>query len=127
MLTTYQEALDYIYSFIDPTRKGATTDEEANRNLLRMRALLADAGNPQHTFRSVVIAGTKGKGSTAALVEAIVRAAGWRTGLFTSPHLHSYRERFQIDRTLISQADLISLVATLQPVIDHFDSEPYGR
>ncbi|PDW01221.1 bifunctional folylpolyglutamate synthase/dihydrofolate synthase [Candidatus Chloroploca asiatica] len=127
MRTTYQEALDYIYSFIDPTRKGATTDEEANRNLLRMRTLLADAGNPHHSFRSVVIAGTKGKGSTAALVEAIVRAARWRTGLFTSPHLHSYRERFQIDRTLISQADLISLVATLQPVIDRFDAEPYGR
>ena len=71
-----------------------------------MRALLAAAGDPQAALRTVVVAGTKGKGSTAAMIEAIARAAGLRTGLFTSPHLSSYRERIQVGREPIGQAEL---------------------
>ncbi|HMQ32211.1 MAG TPA: cyanophycin synthetase [Chloroflexaceae bacterium] len=125
-LRTYQDALDYIYSFIDPARKAARSSEAAAHNLDRMRALLAAVGDPQAALPSVVIAGTKGKGSTAAMVEAIARAAGLRTGLFTSPHLNSYRERLQIDRELISQSDLIALTAQLRPTIDAFDPAPHG-
>lgn len=126
-LRTYQDALDYIYGFIDPARKAAPTPEAAAVNLRRMGALLAAAGDPQRGLRAVVVAGTKGKGSTAAMVEAIARAAGLRVGLFTSPHLNSYRERIQINRELISQGDLIALAARLQPTIDAFDEAPYGR
>lgn len=126
-LRTYQDALDYIYSFIDPTRKAAATPDAAAHNLLRMGALLAASGDPHVGLPAVVIAGTKGKGSTAAMVEAIARAGGLRVGLFTSPHLNSYRERLQINRELISQGDLIALTERLRPPIDAFDPAPHGR
>lgn len=127
MIRTYQDALDYLYSFIDPTRKAAVTPAEAARNLSRVRALLAAVGDPQRSLATVVVAGTKGKGSTSVLTEAIARAAGLRTGLWTSPHLNSYRERIQVDRELISQGGLVDLVARLRPTIDAFDTERYGR
>lgn len=127
MIRTYQGALDYLYSFIDPTRKGAATPEEAALNLARVRALLAAAGDPQRGLATVVVAGTKGKGSTCALIEAIARAADLRTGLWTSPHLNSYRERIQIGRQPVSQAELVDLVEGLRPAIEGFDSAAYGR
>jgi dihydrofolate synthase/folylpolyglutamate synthase len=126
-IETYQDALDYIYSFIDPTRKAASSPTEAAVNLNRVRALLRAADDPQVGMPVVVVAGTKGKGSTCVLIEAILRAAGLRTGLWTSPHLSSYRERIQVGRELISQADLVALTTRLQPIIDAFDPEPYGR
>jgi dihydrofolate synthase / folylpolyglutamate synthase len=126
-MLTYQDALDYLYSFIDPARKAAASHEEAARNLERMAALLAAAGNPQAGTRAIVIAGTKGKGSTAALIEAMARASGMRVGLFTSPHLSSYRERIQVDRTLVTRAELLALVARLRPTIDAFAAGPHGR
>src|SRR5690242_8560639 len=120
----YQQALDYLYSFLDSERKLPRTPLEFN--LPRTAALLAALGAPQHAFRSVVIAGTKGKGSTAVLLEAIARAAGLRTGLWTSPHLHSYRERIQVDRAMISQAELIRAVEEIQPAVAAFDQGRYG-
>ena len=94
----YQQTLDYLYSFLDSEAKLPRTPAEFN--LPRTIALLRALGEPQRAFPSVVIAGTKGKGSTAALLEAIVRSSGLRTGLWTSPHLHSYRERIQVNRRL---------------------------
>jgi dihydrofolate synthase/folylpolyglutamate synthase len=70
-------------------------DEDAG--LERTRHLLALVGNPHHQYPVVHIAGTKGKGSTAAFIAAIAHAAGYRTGLYTSPHLHTFRERFQLN------------------------------
>jgi dihydrofolate synthase / folylpolyglutamate synthase len=126
-MLAYQDALDYLYSFIDPARKAAASHAEAAQNLERMAALLAAAGNPQAGMRAVVVAGTKGKGSTAALIEAMARASGLRVGLFTSPHLSSYRERIQVDRALIPRADLVALVVQLRPTIDAFAAGPHGR
>jgi dihydrofolate synthase/folylpolyglutamate synthase len=126
MIQTYQEALDYIYSFLDPARKAASGPEAAALNLDRMRALLAACGDPQRGMPAVVVAGTKGKGSTAAMIEAIARAAGLRTGLFTSPHLSSYRERMQVDRELITQEELVVLAEALRPALDAFDPAPFG-
>ena len=121
---TYQEALDYLYSFLDSEARLPRRPLEFN--LPRTFALLELVGNPQHTFPSIVIAGTKGKGSTAVMIEAIWRSAGYRTGLWTSPHLHSYRERIQVDRVPISQPDLVGQVETLKPLLDRFDQEQYG-
>src|SRR5690242_2755855 len=121
----YQQALDYLYSFLDSERKLPRTPLEFN--LPRTAALLAALGAPQHAFRSVVIAGTKGKGSTAALLEAIMRASGLRTGLWTSPHLHSYRERIQVDRRLISQPELVRAVEAIKPVVAALDQQRYGH
>jgi dihydrofolate synthase/folylpolyglutamate synthase len=89
----------------------------ARKGLIRleldaMRALLTRLGSPQRLFRSVHVAGTNGKGSTAAMVESALRAAGFRTGLYTSPHLESYRERIQLDGAPITPAWLLTMLDT---------------
>src|SRR3712207_426868 len=113
----YQAALDYIYSFINYESKMPPSPQHARFNLGRMRWLLRELDDPHTQFPSVVVAGTKGKGSTSAMLESILRAAGYRTGLFSSPHLHSWRERIQVDRRLIPQADVIAYVERLKPLV----------
>jgi dihydrofolate synthase/folylpolyglutamate synthase len=121
----YQQALDYLYSFPDSEAKLPRSPAEFN--LPQTSALLAAFDEPQRGFPSVVIAGSKGKGSTAALLEAIARAASLRTGLWTSPHLHSYRERIQVDRTPISQAELIAAIESIPARLAGFDRQRYGE
>ncbi|GAC1541444.1 MAG: folylpolyglutamate synthase/dihydrofolate synthase family protein [Herpetosiphon sp.] len=111
---TYQLALDYLYSFINYESKLPPSTDHARFNLDRLRCLLQALGDPQLRWPAVVIAGTKGKGSTAAMIESILRAAGLRTGLFISPHLHSWRERVQVERRLIDAADVVRLVEMLK-------------
>ena len=93
---TAQEALKYINS---PARVGAPTLEA-------MRALMARLGDVQNTLRFVHVAGTNGKGSTAAMIESMLRAAGYRTGLFTSPHLLRFSERIRVNGAEIADAAL---------------------
>src|SRR6185503_6624160 len=76
--------------------------------------LAAQAGNPQERLRFIHVAGTNGKGSTCAMLESVYRAAGLRVGLFTSPHLISFRERIQVNRQLIGEEDVVRLVANLR-------------
>jgi dihydrofolate synthase/folylpolyglutamate synthase len=86
--------------------------------LRNIRALLRDAGEPQKKFPSVHIAGTNGKGSTSSMTAAILTAAGYSVGLYTSPHLVSFRERIRINGVMIPQPELVRLVRRLQPSID---------
>ncbi len=83
-----------------------------------IRRLLEHLGNPQQRYAVVHIAGTKGKGSTAAMAEAILRAAGYRTGLYTSPHLHTIRERIRIGGELISPRMVVDLFERLRPAVE---------
>ncbi len=83
----------------------------ANLGLAPTLRLAELAGQPQSQLRFIHVAGTNGKGSTCAMLESIYRATGLRVGLYTSPHLVSFRERIQIDRELISEADAARLVA----------------
>lgn len=126
-ITSYQAALDYLYSFIDREKSPPTSQQAAQYNLARTRALLAAVGQPQSRFASIVVAGTKGKGSTSAILESILRTAGYRTGLWTSPHLHSYRERIQVDRELITQEELVIAMQQMVPVLTDFDVAQYER
>ena len=119
----YQRALDYLYSFLGPQGAPAPRPEA---NLERTSALLAAMGDPQRSLRCVVVAGTKGKGSTCAMVEAAARAAGMRVGLWTSPHLHSYRERIQIDRAPLSRDELTAAVASAVPLVAELSRSPLG-
>jgi dihydrofolate synthase/folylpolyglutamate synthase len=86
----------------------------ANFGLENTRKLAALAGDPQDKLRFIHVAGTNGKGSTCAMLESIYRAAGLRVGLFTSPHLVSFRERIQVNRQLIPEAEVIRLVEALR-------------
>jgi len=97
----------------------------ANFGLERTQKFAALAGNPQTQLRFIHIAGTNGKGSTSAMLESIYRAAGLRVGLFTSPHLVSFRERIQINRQMISEADVTRLVAELQLSLKGFSAEQH--
>jgi len=114
----YRQALAYLYSLTDYEKKGFAAYAPEFYNLERMLSLLALLDMPQSRYRAVHIAGTKGKGSTAALIESVLRAAGYRTGLYTSPHLHTFRERIQVRGCLIPEADIIRLVGVMQPLAD---------
>ena len=87
--------------------------------LERTQALLRRLGNPHQTYPSIHITGTNGKGSTAAMVESMLRAAGYRTGLYTSPHLHRVNERFQLNGQPIADAELAELIAKLDLLDQH--------
>src|SRR5436309_11643328 len=101
----YPEAIQFLYSLrLFGLKLGL-------ENTFKLAAL---AGNPQNKLRFIHVAGTNGKGSTCAMLESIYRAAGLRVGLFTSPHLVSFRERIQVNRRLISEADVVRLVAELR-------------
>ena len=114
----YQDALDYIFSYVNYEKYARFDYNETNLNLTRMRELLERLGNPQTQFRCVHIAGTKGKGSTSAMIESVLRAAGFRTGLYTSPHLHTFRERIRVDGKLMDKADLVNMLAEIRPAIE---------
>ena len=112
-IETYIDALQYIYSYAH-----YNPADTSNWNLDRMRKLLARLGNPQNQMPSLLIAGTKGKGSTAAIAESILRAAGYKTGLYTSPHLHSFRERIRLGGGLISEEMVVTLTHRLKPFFE---------
>ena len=101
----YREAIQFLYGL---RLFGAKFGLE---NSQRLAAL---AGNPHHRLRFIHVAGTNGKGSTCAMLESIYRAAGLRVGLFTSPHLISFRERLQVNRALISESEVARLVQEMQ-------------
>ena len=95
----------------------------ANFGLENTRKLAALAGNPQEKLRFIHVAGTNGKGSTCAMLESIYRAAGLRVGLFTSPHLVSFRERIQVNRQLIPESELVRLAEEIQPLLQQFPAD----
>jgi len=107
----YSEAIQFLYGL---RLFGAKFGLE---NTFKLAAL---AGNPQEKLRFIHVAGTNGKGSTCAMLESIYRAAGLRAGLFTSPHLVSFRERIQINRELISENDVVRFLSKLQPLLAEF-------
>jgi dihydrofolate synthase / folylpolyglutamate synthase len=113
----YEDALAYILSFSDYERSIGGTWPATRFSLARIEALCALLGRPQDDYPVLQVAGTKGKGSTAAMLQAALGAGGWRTGLFTSPHLHDLRERIRLGPALIPPATLAELVAELQPAI----------
>ncbi|MEA2007799.1 MAG: folylpolyglutamate synthase/dihydrofolate synthase family protein [Chloroflexota bacterium] len=111
----YQQALDYIYSFVDYSRTRQANLSPENFDLARMREFATALGNPQDNFKTIHVAGSKGKGSTSAFCAAALQEAGYRVGLYTSPHLKDFEERMQINREPIPRAYLVELVEEIKP------------
>ena len=106
----YQATLEYLYTFVDYSLVRNFRNSPETFDLGRMRRLAEALGNPQDQYPVIHVAGTKGKGSVAALCASALRAAGYRVGLYTSPHLDDFAERIQFDGQPISHAELVSLV-----------------
>ena len=123
----YKAALAYIEGFIDYERSPDFSRQARLYNLDRISLLLELLGNPQDRLRVVHIAGSKGKGSTAALIASVLTHAGYKTGLFTSPHLITPRERCRIDGALIPEADIAFYIGKLKPAIETVSASEFGR
>ena len=118
MTSNYKEALQYLYGLTNYEIKSTFAYAPQYFDLKRVYRLLDGLGNPHHEFRSVHVAGTKGKGSTCAMVASILQAAGYRTGMYTSPHLHTFRERIQVDGSYIPEAEFAALADRIRPHVE---------
>ena len=113
----YNKALDYLYSFVDYSLKHSSELARAEFNLERMFALMHELGDPQSNYPIIHVAGTKGKGSVSALCASGLRSAGYKVGLYTSPHLLDYAERIQLDGEPIAHEQMIELVEEIKPAV----------
>lgn len=120
---TYSEAVAYLESLVDFERLGFRRHFADTVSLDSVRALLGLLGDPQRGVACVHIAGTKGKGSVAVMVESVLRAAGLKTGLFTSPHLVSFRERIRIDGVMVSEEEIAWAVEQVRGPIEQLREE----
>ena len=120
---TYPEALQYLNSFINYERE-TRYDYNKSFKLDRIRRIARLLGDPHREVPSIHVAGTKGKGSTAAIIQSILTQAGFRAGLYTSPHLASFRERIKIGGALIGEEDVSCLLKKIKRVVDRMEEEP---
>ncbi len=111
----YESALDFLYSFIDFSMKKEPGDTQRFFKLDRMQRLADALGNPERSYPVVHVAGTKGKGSTASFIAWGLHAAGYKVGLYTSPHLEEFGERIQVDFQQIDKQALVELTEVLRP------------
>ncbi len=118
-----QAAIDWLLGRINYERTAVIPYNQRQLKLDRMRQLLTRLGQPDAGLKIVHVAGTKGKGSTAAMIAAMLTAAGFRTGVYSSPHLERIEERFAVDGSPCTSAELVALVERLQPVVRAMDDE----
>ena len=109
---SYQDTIAYLYGLQKHGMKFG---------LDNIKRLMAASGQPHRSFRSVHVAGTNGKGSTAAMIDSILRTGGVRTGLFTSPHLINFTERIRVNGEEIPEHDIIALADEVRALSEHTD------
>lgn len=115
----YSQTLEYLYNRLPMfSRIGAAAYKTDLHNTI---ALCTAIGNPQEQFRSVHIAGTNGKGSVSHMLAAILQTAGYKTGLYTSPHLKDFRERIRINGEMIPKENVVAFTERIQPQIELLD------
>jgi dihydrofolate synthase/folylpolyglutamate synthase len=115
--TAYKAALDYLYSFVDFSLQKTSTYSPDRFKLERMQVLTEAMGNPHLSYPTIHVAGTKGKGSVCVLCANSLHEAGYKVGLYTSPHLDDYVERIQINGEFISHATLAEMVEIIKPYV----------
>jgi len=120
----HDEALRFLLGRIDYERVTTVPYRGRDFKLDRMRELLNRLGNPQEQLAIIHVAGTKGKGSTAAMLSAMLTADGYRTGLFSSPHFERVEERFRMDGQPCSAVELVALIEAIRPTVEAMDREP---
>ena len=113
---TYQETLDYLFNALPMFQRVGASAYKAD--LTNTISLCAHLGNPQETFKTIHVAGTNGKGSTSHALAAVFQAAGYKTGLYTSPHLRSFTERIRIDGQEITEEGVVEFVANNKAFLD---------
>ena len=118
---TYNAALAFLLDRTDWERRSLGAAARGTWNLDRPRALLTALGHPEQRYPSIHVAGTKGKGSTAAFLASILHTAGLRVGLYTQPHLHDYRERVRINGQPITPAALARTVTHLAAAAEQLE------
>ena len=114
----YIEAEEYLNSFVNYENIPGISYASPDYDLRHVEEVLHQIGNPHLAARTVHIAGTKGKGSVAAMIAQVLTDSGYKTGLYTSPHLHNLRERIKVDGTLISEEAFAELMTKLKPYLE---------
>ncbi|MEI2739607.1 MAG: folylpolyglutamate synthase/dihydrofolate synthase family protein [Chitinophagaceae bacterium] len=115
----YQQTIEYLFSRLPMfSRIGAAAYKEDLTNTIRLCKAL---GNPQHKFKSIHVAGTNGKGSTSHMLAAILQTAGYKTGLYTSPHLKDFRERIKVNGEMVTKDFVISFTEKIVPLIEEIE------
>ena len=116
---TFDQVISYMEHFTNLEKK---TDRYSTRTyrLDRMQAIMKVLGNPQDCYRTIHVAGSKGKGSTASYIASGLEAAGYVTGLYMSPHVSDYRERFTVDGAFVETSVLLSVAEKLVSALEGF-------
>src|SRR5260221_12712688 len=113
---TYQQTIDYLFSRLPKySRIGADAFKKDLTNTIRLCDFL---DNPQTKFKSIHIAGTNGKGSVSHMLAAILQTAGYKTGLYTSPHLNDFRERIKINGEMIAKEFIVDFVERTKKITE---------
>ena len=116
---TYQQTIDYLFTRLPMfSRIGA---DAIKKDITNTVLLCESLGNPHTKFKSIHIAGTNGKGSVSHMLAAILQTAGYKTGLYTSPHLKDFRERIRINGEMIPQAFVVDFVQSMKPDIEEMN------
>lgn len=115
--TKYQEALDFLYTFIDYSMTRNLRYSEEKFNLERMNQFMELFDNPHKTYPVIHVAGTKGKGSTSALIAHALYEEGYKVGFYTSPHLHDFCERIQVDFIPLPHSEMVAIVDEMRSKI----------
>jgi len=123
----YSRAEEYLNSFVNYEQIPGTSYAQPGYDLGHLEELLSRMGDPQFAARTVHIAGTKGKGSVAAMVAQVLSSSGYKTGLYTSPHFHTLRERIRVDGKLITEAEFASAMAGVKPFIESMSQDAVFR
>src|SRR5215204_2283061 len=115
----YQQTIDYLFTRLPMfSRLGANAIKIDITNTVQ---LCESLGNPHTKFKSVHVAGTNGKGSVSHMLAAVLQTAGYKTGLYTSPHLRDFRERFRVNGEMIDKQFVVDFVQRIQPAIDEIE------